>query len=253
MSDLDVEAAIRTFRDEIRNLVPIGDRIEKTPFVTRRSFADGAFWQIAHDLAKASLTELIESEGNWGRGLGVPVEWKAFSFDLESSYLGKLEAGGFEVGDREEVVVIPVLDQSDPEDIVVTRVSSERELRDFKSVAEGVFSKDYSFTVGELAKAIKSGDSSHVGYIAYLNDEPVSVGRIYLDSKSQFAGLYCGGTLSEYRGRGFYRAVISARLREAHRAGVPFALVDALPTSFPILQRLGFSRLASTWPCELAH
>jgi len=43
---------------------------------------------------------------------------------------------------------------------------------------------------------------------------------------------------------------LAARARDAIALGAKFLLVDALPTSRPILERLGFEQLAQTWPCE---
>ena len=59
-----------------------------------------------------------------------------------------------------------------------------------------------------------------------------------------FAGLYGGGTDPVWRGRGVYRAVVAARAAEARARSVRYLTVDALETSRPILQRLGFEPLA---------
>jgi hypothetical protein len=88
------------------------------------------------------------------------------------------------------------------------------------------------------------------GYIAYADDQPVSIGRLYTHPDSIFGGLYGGGTLAAFRGRGFYRALVAARARDAIAAGAAYLIVDALPTSRPILQKLGFQWLTDTWPCE---
>ncbi len=64
-----------------------------------------------------------------------------------------------------------------------------------------------------------------------------------------FGGLYGGGTLAAMRGRGFYRAVLTVRARDAITFGARYLIVDALPTSAPILGRLGFVKLTDTWPC----
>jgi hypothetical protein len=65
-----------------------------------------------------------------------------------------------------------------------------------------------------------------------------------------FAGLYGGGTLKTHRRRGFYRALVAARAQDARELGARYLLVDALPTSRPILERMGFQRITDTWPCE---
>ena len=65
-------------------------------------------------------------------------------------------------------------------------------------------------------------------------------------------GLFGGFTLEAHRGRGLYRATVAERARDALRLGARHLRVDALPTSEPILQRLGFVKVADTWPCVLA-
>ncbi|MFY9860709.1 MAG: hypothetical protein WAK80_09150, partial [Candidatus Cybelea sp.] len=64
--------------------------------------------------------------------------------------------------------------------------------------------------------------------------------------------LYGGGTMEQHRGRGFYRATVAARARDAIDFGARYLIVDALPTSQPILENLGFVRLTDTWPCTLS-
>jgi len=116
-----------------------------------------------------------------------------------------------------------------------------------------MFWRDRSLEHGEpkkraMGKLVRAG--SEPGLLAYDGDEPVSIGRLYTHPQSAFAGLYGGGTLATRRGRGFYRAVLATRARDAIAAGAQYLRVDALPTSFPILQRLGFVEISASWPCE---
>jgi predicted acetyltransferase len=66
---------------------------------------------------------------------------------------------------------------------------------------------------------------------------------------SWFGYLGTGGVREAFRGRGVYRALLAARARDARERGARFLLVDAQPTSEPILRRMGFEVLTSTWPC----
>jgi len=136
---------------------------------------------------------------------------------------------------------------------VVRQVTDDRALADFKQVAEAVFKIDYSLTTGQLAEALRTGAKGHDAYVAYADSEPVSIGRLYTDAKSIFGGLYGGGTHVDHRGKGIYRAIIAARACRAHEAGCRYLLVDALPTSLPILLRLGFVHVADSWPCTMAN
>lgn len=187
------------------------------------------------------------------RALGRSFEWKVFSFDEPADLRERLRRAGFEVGDPEALVVYDLQDGFAPfegaPDVEVRRITRLDQLPDFKMVSEGVFGKDYSLTTNALAAAIRTGQSGHDAYVAYVNGKPVSVGRIYTDPKSKFGGLYGGGTLPEFRGQGIYRAIVAARARHAASEGIRYLQVDAMPTSLPILQRTGFVRVADTWPC----
>jgi hypothetical protein len=177
-----------------------------------------------------------------------------FSFDDPSDLTERLRAADFSVGEREAVVLYD-LNRSlrpfeGPFSCAVNRIEDVSQLGDYRIVAETVFNKDYSLTIGQLSERLSSGQRGHDAYIAYIEDRPVSIGRLYTDAKSAFAGLYGGGTLTEYRSRGCYRAVTAARAHDAAKLGARYLLVDALPTSLPILLRLGFEHVADTWPCQ---
>ena len=160
---------------------------------------------------------------------------------------------GFEIGEHEAVVVYALDDGLAPFESAsackVERITSQAQLLEFRATAEAVFDKDYAPTTGELAAALADGSSNHLGYIGYVDGEPACIGRLYTSPSSELGGLYGGGTLKKFRGRGCYRAMIAARARDAQELGARYLLVDALPTSLPILLRLGFTHVNDTWPC----
>ena len=55
-------------------------------------------------------------------------------------------------------------------------------------------------------------------------------------------------TLPEFRGRGLYRATVAKRAELARDSGYRWLYSDALPTSRPILERLGFVAITTTTP-----
>lgn len=54
--------------------------------------------------------------------------------------------------------------------------------------------------------------------------------------------------LRDDRGRGLYRATVLKRAEIARERGYRWLFVDALPTSRPILDRIGFTQLTTTTP-----
>jgi GNAT superfamily N-acetyltransferase len=98
-----------------------------------------------------------------------------------------------------------------------------------------------------LIRQLRSGPAGTM-VVAMAGDEPVSSARIDLCPGTDFAGLWGGGTLPQWRGRGIYRALVAYRARLAAAHGYRYLQVDASPQSRPILERLGFACLAVTTP-----
>lgn len=223
----------------------------KDSFVTRYMDEWECMVMVNGDLSEVA-DEIIEREIDHHRSLGRPFEWKLFSSDLPSDLLDRLIARGFKVGIKEVVCAMDIgkqLPATNPS-IIVRRVQTESELGDFRSVAEEVFQKDFSYTTAALAKCIAEGTEDQVGFVAYDGVTPVSIGRVDHYDRASCAGLYSGGTVPAYRGRGYYQAVVAARAEFAKSQGASVIWVDARPTSLPILQRLGFEAQVETWPCE---
>ena len=98
-----------------------------------------------------------------------------------------------------------------------------------------------------LARLSEAPDS-FVGVLAMVGDEPVSSARMELYPGTGFAGLWGGGTVEPWRGKGIYRALVAFRAAIATERGYTYLQVDATEQSRPILQRLGFTALSSTTP-----
>ena len=252
---MDLAQVRRRFDSERRVLARDGLVLEVLPAVSRLRTADGSrraviFSSLSECNAEAAITGEIEHH----RGLGVGFEWKVFGHDGPADLLKRLEARGFEVGPCEAVLVC---DLSDPPPWVgrvnesgVVRVERLEQVEVYREVVESAFGAADDGTVRELADSVRAGSRGHRGYLAYCGDEAVCAGRMYTHPESWFAGLYGGGTRPAFRGRGFYRALVAARARDAIEVGARYLMVDALPTSRPILEGLGFEWVTDTWPCE---
>jgi hypothetical protein len=238
---------------ERRSLRRDGEGLELRPSVTRTWAADGSHRSVTwSSLSADSADTVIEEEVDHHRRLGQPFEWKLYGHDGPPDPLDRLRGHGFTIGPREAVLVYEF---SRPQiwaeagEAEVVRVDHPEQVDVYRKVAEGVFGKDYAFTAAELATALRSGSKQHRGYVAYSGVTPAGVGRLYTHPDSVFGGLYGGGTIPQFRGRGLYRAVVAARASDATAAGARYLIVDALPTSRPILERLGFERVTDTWSC----
>jgi hypothetical protein len=76
----------------------------------------------------------------------------------------------------------------------------------------------------------------------------VCSGRLALVEGTEFAGIWGGSTLPEWRGRGIYRALTAARARAALAEGVRYVNSDCTAMSRPILERSGLVAVTTTTP-----
>jgi GNAT superfamily N-acetyltransferase len=79
-------------------------------------------------------------------------------------------------------------------------------------------------------------------YLAYVDGEAVAAADMLF---LPFAGFLSGAsTRPDYRGRGAFRALVRSRWDEAVLRGTPALIVGAGRMSRPILERIGFTRVA---------
>jgi GNAT superfamily N-acetyltransferase len=76
----------------------------------------------------------------------------------------------------------------------------------------------------------------------------VSAGWVRFPEGTEFATLWGGSTLPEWRRRGIYRSLVAYRARLAAQRGLRSLEVDASSESRPILERLGFRAVTTTTP-----
>jgi GNAT superfamily N-acetyltransferase len=159
------------------------------------------------------------------------VEWKYYSHD-GPELRERLIAAGLEPEDEETVVVAEAESIPPPPADVELRLMSD----EFVDLAAEVFGD--RFDLPEKAVAV----------VAVVDGQPVSGGRVDFEDGVEFAGLFGGITLPEYRGRGLYRATVAKRAELARERGYRWLYSDALPTSRPILERVGFVPITTTTP-----
>jgi GNAT superfamily N-acetyltransferase len=80
-------------------------------------------------------------------------------------------------------------------------------------------------------------------YLAFVEGKPVAMANaVFADAGVMLLG---GGVLPRARGRGCYRALVEARWDDAVERGTPALVVQAGAMSRPILEGLGFQRVAT--------
>jgi ribosomal protein S18 acetylase RimI-like enzyme len=183
---------------------------------------------------------------------GQPWEWKHHSHDPPPDLPRRLEAAGLEPEEPEALLVAEIagldLDAPPPAGVEIVVAVDPEGVDMVVAVHDEVFRGDGSGLRGPLLAALARPDQPTLGVVALADGTPVAAARAEFHAGTDFASLWGGGTLPGWRGRGIFRALVARRAGLAAARGYRWLQVDALPTSEPILARLGFVRLATTTP-----
>jgi GNAT superfamily N-acetyltransferase len=174
------------------------------------------------------------------------AEWKLYGHD-PPELEGRLRAAGM-VPDEEEAVLVAEAASIPPPEVEVTVALTPELVGAFSELADRVFGDPMPGIRKSLLRALEEDEPSMLAAVVLADGAAVSGGRIDLPRQGEFAGMFGGVTLPEHRGRGLYRATVGERARLATDRGFRWLYVDALPTSRPILERLGFRQITTTTP-----
>jgi GNAT superfamily N-acetyltransferase len=217
---------------------------------------DGEGSVIYSRLDEARVEAAIGEQVAYFEGIGQNFEWKVYDYDAPPDLKERLAAHGFEVEDPDAIMVLDL--EHAPETLFrptghagdVTRITQPERIADVMAVEEAVWDGDYGHLGRSLAHTLAHHPHMLSVYLAYVDGVPASAGWIMFPDRSQFASLWGGSTLSEYRGRGLYTALLGARAREARERRVRYLTVDASPMSRPILEKFGFEAIAYARACK---
>ncbi|MFE9859597.1 GNAT family N-acetyltransferase [Streptomyces sp. NPDC005780] len=245
----------REMREHARPDGP-GVRVERTDGVVRLVGTDhdwnGVVWSSPGlDAVRADAAIAAQVAHCTARGYG-EFEWKLYSHDRPADLGARLLAAGFEAEEAETLLVAPVADQPTavrlPEGVHLRRMRDEADVDLMTRAHEQAFGTDGSRLRRQVLARLKEDPDHFVGVVAMVGDEPVSSARMELYPGTGFAGLWGGGTVEAWRGKGVYRALVAFRAGIAAERGYRYLQVDATEDSRPILQRLGFTALGTTTP-----
>ena len=228
--------------------------IEADGTVVRWASADagGKGWIAWSRLDGACADAVIAAQVAFFRARRQSFEWKLYDYDQPADLARRLLAAGFTAEDEEVLMVAEtagaITDVPLPGGVTVREVTGAAGLAQLFEVHQRAFGEDDPELRQELEARVARASQSLGMVIAFAGAEPVSAARVEFPPDSDFAGLWGGGTVPQWRGRGMYRALVAARARMAAARGYRYLQVDALPTSQPILTRLGFVALARTTP-----
>ncbi|MGW4893523.1 GNAT family N-acetyltransferase [Kitasatospora sp. NPDC004240] len=231
-------------------------RVEWTGAVVRQTGEadawNGVLWSGLDGADEAAVDAVIAEQVAHYTALGVDFEWKHYAHDRPASLPARLLAAGFTPEDPETLMVAGIGDLPDatavPEGIELRAVTDEAGVDLVIAVHEQAFGTDGSRLRARILAQLTEAPDIITVVLAMAGDTPVSSARMEFHPGTGFAGLWGGGTVEGWRGRGVYRALIAHRARIAAERGYRYLQVDASDQSRPILHRLGFAALTVTTP-----
>lgn len=184
------------------------------------------------------------------------VEWKSRGHDHAPGLHDALLAHGFTPDDPESIMIgeaeLLAVDVDLPPGTVVRQVFEDADVLAMCTMQGEVFEDDPD-EAQEYAESIihrlRTRDDMEM-WVAEQDGLIVSAGRLEPVAGTEFAGIWGGATRPEFRGRGIYRALTSARARSAIAHGKRYLNSDSTEFSRPILERSGFRKVSTTTPYE---
>lgn len=203
-------------------------------------------------LGGPELDALIERQVEFFSELGSAFEWKTFSHDRTDDLVGRLVRAGFVPEERESLLIgrVADVDQSPqtPPGVSLRQVHTRSDAERMAELLTVVSGEDCSFLGEAFYNDAQANPDTVVLLVAEAQGVVVCTARVNLVLGSEFASLWAGSTLVEWRHQGIYRATVAYRAQLAAERGLRYLQVDASENSRPILERLGFLTVASTTP-----
>jgi GNAT superfamily N-acetyltransferase len=241
--------------DQRINFQEPGTRREVTPNTVRQiNENEPESFLIYSKLTPENVDQVIADEIAYFESIKHNFEWKYYSHDTPPDLIERLQRRGFDIDEPETILVLDmqglsnILTQPITHDI--RRITDVALLKSVQKVGETVFGHSLDGLTERMAWEMTHSPDSINLYGAYVDDVLVASARINYPLNSQFAGLWGGGTLEAYRGRGVYTALVAARVQEAIQRGRRFLTLDASLMSRPIVEKLGFVPICTSRPCN---
>ncbi len=203
-------------------------------------------------LRGADLDQLITAQRDFFAARGEAVEWKTRAHDQPADLPQRLRAAGFTPEDTETVLIGAVeqmaTDPLLPAGVSLRQVSGRADLERIAAVQSQVWNADLSWLAEDLHARVSAAPDDVAVLVAEAEGRVVCAAWLVLKPGTGFAGLWGGSTVSAWRGRGLYRALVARRAQLALQRGVRYLQVDASSDSKPILVRMGFVEVTTTTP-----
>lgn len=245
-------------KEQRREIVYPDSRSDVLPNLVRLIGMQGSGYIVYSCLDESNVEAAISDQITFFQATGHNFEWTVYDYDRPADLKERLVEHGFEKDEDEAVLVLDTTSPPpallEPVSLDVRRITGPAGIEDMRQVLEQVWGRNFDDLAENQSNYLVRHPDFLSIYIAYASTPngplPVSTAWTNFHTGSHFASLWGGSTLPSYRGRGYYTALLATRMQEARARGVRFLTVDAGPMSRPILESLGFLRLATTYPCR---
>ena len=257
-TETETQTLLAAYDDQMRGAPPVpaaGVTYEKDGPLLRIVGETRGFVTGPRDLGVQgrALDELIVRQRDFFAARGEGVEWKIRGHDEPADLTERLRAAGFVPEDQETVLIgrteeLTAKEPALPDGVTVRRVTEAADLHRIAAMESAIWRIDLTWLATELLGRITATPNELAVYVAEADGEVISASWLVFYGDSDFAGLRGGSTVTEWRGKGVYRALVATRAALAAARGVPYLQVDASNDSAPILRRLGFRAVTTTTP-----
>jgi ribosomal protein S18 acetylase RimI-like enzyme len=183
------------------------------------------------------------------------VEWKTYSYDEPADLTERLTGAGFVAEDVETLLLGDVEglihDVDLPPGVQLRAVTSDADLARVDALMKTIWGPDNSDD--SLASEMRANSDALDVVLAEESPQGPALCAAWLryTPGTDFASMWGGSTLPNWRRRGLYRATVTHRARLARDRGYRYMRLDTSPDSRPILERLGLRAVATTTPYVL--
>lgn len=202
---------------------------------------------------ESKLHNVIHREVEYLMPMNQPFTWKVYDHDLLPSLKDKLTSHGFTPDeDPADVMVLDVNDASSellqPIKTDIRRITNLEGLKDVIHVLDTVWGGHHTWVNDRLGMHLQVPGYLSV-YAAYVENQPASIAWTYFPG-GQFATLFAGSTIKQYRNQGLYTSLLATRVQEIRERGYHFAVVETGSMSRPIVAKHGFRHLTTVHDYE---
>ena len=244
-------------RDRVPDPSPSGVTVERDGPLVRLFGLAGRGFVLYRDLGGlegAELDELIARQVRVFAERRERFEWKLHGHDRPEDLPRRLTEAGFVPEETETVVIAPVAAVASeprlPDDVSLREATSRADFERIAGLEQAVWGdEDQQTWLVEMLESEREVDPDAITIVvAEAGATVVCAAWIRFERGTEFATLWGGATLPEWRRRGIYRATVAHRANLAAERGFRYLETDASDDSRPILERLGFRAVTTTTP-----